>query len=528
MILKKYSFEIVDAINSGKISDRKDLNKFKLKISKKYGLKKIPTNPDILSFADKKNRKLIEMLSIKPVRTISGVAVVAVMAKPHKCPGECIYCPTGLDAETPKSYTGKEPAAMRGLMFGFDPFKQAENRIQQLNITGHSTNKIEMIVMGGTFLSMPPRYQENFVKQCIDAVIGRKSPDLESAKKYAESSQRRIVGITFETRPDFCKEKEINKMLSFGGTRVELGVQNPNDKIYKRINRGHSVRDVVEATQLLKDSAMKVAYHLMPGLPGTEFDKDLEQFKDIFSDERFMPDMLKIYPCMVIKGTELYELWKKGKYKPYTTGEAVKFITELKKILPYWVRVMRIQRDIPSNVIEAGVDKTNLRQIVEREMNEMGISCNCIRCREAGIASTKNEISLENPKLFVENYSASGGKEFFISLEDKKREHLFGFCRLRSPNNPFRKEITPSSSLIRELHVYSPMVDIGKKPAENEFQHRGFGKRLINEAERIAIEELGSKKMAIISGLGVREYYRKFFSYKNDGPYVSKNLNANK
>ncbi|MFH1587409.1 MAG: tRNA uridine(34) 5-carboxymethylaminomethyl modification radical SAM/GNAT enzyme Elp3 [Candidatus Diapherotrites archaeon] len=528
MSLKNYSLEILDAINSGKITGRKELNKFKLEISKKYGLKQIPTNPDILSFADGKNRKLIEMLSIKPVRTLSGVAVVAVMAKPHKCPGECIYCPTGLDAETPKSYTGKEPAAMRGLMFGFDPFKQAENRIQQLNLIGHSTDKIELIIMGGTFLSTPQSYQEKFVKECIDAITGEKSPDLGSAKRYAESSQRRIVGITFETRPDFCKEKEINRMLSYGGTRVELGVQNPSDEIYKRINRGHSVNDVVEATQLLKDSAMKIAYHLMPGLPGTEFDKELEQFKEVFSDERFMPDMLKIYPCMVIKGTKLYALWKKGKYKPYSTGEAVKFITEIKKILPYWVRVMRIQRDIPSNVIEAGVDKTNLRQLVGKEMKEKGISCNCIRCREAGIASAKNEISPENPELFVENYSASGGKEFFISLEDEKRKHLFGFCRLRSPNKPFRKEITPSSSLIRELHVYSPVVDLGKKPGENEFQHRGFGKMLMGEAEKIAIEELGCKKMVVISGLGVRDYYRKFFSYRNDGPYVSKNLNANK
>ncbi|MBU2477391.1 tRNA uridine(34) 5-carboxymethylaminomethyl modification radical SAM/GNAT enzyme Elp3 [Candidatus Micrarchaeota archaeon] len=516
MALKEFSEELLELVSSGKISSKEELNKFKLKLAGKHKLEFFPSNPDILFFAEKKDKKLIDFFSIKPVRSLSGIVSVAIMPKPFPCPGKCIYCPSSLvDVLTPKSYTGREPSTMRAISNDFDAVKQIRNRIEQLKRTGHSTEKIELIVMGGTFPASPLNYQKSFMLDCFNAVNKIKSFSLEKAKEKAQFSENRFIGITFETRPDFCGKKEINNMLSFGGTRVELGVQTLNDKIYKKIQRNHKVSDVINSTALLKDSCFKFAYHLMPGLPGSTPKEDLKVFKKVFSDSDFRPDMLKIYPCIVIKNTLLYDLWKKGEYTPYSSLKAAKLIAKMKKIVPKWVRIMRIQRDIPSTIVSAGVKHTNLRQLIEKEMQKHNWKCNCIRCREIGRTD-----SIGEPELLTEKYSASKGEEFFISFEDKNS--LYGFCRLRFPFNPFRKEITSKTALIRELHVYSKALPLSKTPEENEFQHSGFGKRLLMKAEEIALNE-GFNKMAVISGVGAREYYWNS-GYKNDGPYVSKKL----
>jgi len=517
MTLKEYSEEIIGLILSDKISSKEQLNSFKLKLAKKYSLKKFPSNPDILSFAEKKDVKLIKLLAIKPVRSLSGIVSVAIMPKPLPCPGKCIYCPSSLVGSlTPQSYTGKEPSTMRAIANDFDAVKQIKNRIDQLDLTGHSTQKIELIIMGGTFLSAPIKYQKEFMLDCFNAVNKTKSFSLDKAKEKAQFSRNRLIGITFETRPDFCGKKEINNMLSFGGTRVELGVQTLSDRIYKKVHRNHKVSAVINATALLRDSSFKFAYHMMPGLPGSTPEQDLKTFKKLFSDSDFKPDMLKIYPCIVIKNTELYDLWKQGDYAPYSTKKAAKLIAKIKSFVPKYIRIMRIQRDIPSTVVSAGVKHTNLRQIIHNEMELHNLKCNCIRCREIGRSKQKPS----DPKLQVEEYSASKGKEFFISLEDKNS--LYGFCRMRFPFNPFRKELTDKTALIRELHVYSKALSLSESPKKNEFQHKGFGKILLNKAEEIALE-YNFNKLAVISGVGAREYYWNL-GYKNDGVFVSKKL----
>ncbi len=516
MSIKQYSKEIIGLILSGKISSKKELSSFKLKLAKKYSLKDFPANPDILSFAGKKTEKVRHLLAIKPSRSLSGIVSVAIMPKPLPCPGRCIYCPSSLvDVLTPKSYTGREPSTMRAIANNFDAVKQITNRINQLKRTGHSTEKIELIIMGGTFLSYPLIYQKQFMLDCFNAVNKTKSNSLEKAKEKAQYSDNRFIGITFETRPDFCRKKEINNMLLFGGTRVELGVQTLDDEVYKKINRDHKVSDVINATSLLRDSSFKFAYHLMPGLPGMTPKEDFKVFKEVFSNPDFKPDMLKIYPCIVIKNTELFNLWKKGEYKPYSTKKAAKLISKMKSIVPKYTRIMRIQRDIPSTVVSAGVKHTNLRQMVKEEMKKHNWECNCIRCREVG--RTKAGI---NPKLLVEEYAASNGKEFFISIEDKNS--LYGFCRLRFPANPFRKEINKKTALIRELHVYSKALELSRTPEKNEFQHKGFGKKLMEKAEEITAEN-GYKELIVISGIGAREYYWNL-GYKNKGPYVAKDV----
>ena len=364
--LEKFSEEKVKLIEQGKITDKRSLNFQKLRLCKQFAMSTTPSNPDILALAKNSSPKILRILGLKPTRTLSGVAVVAIMPSPYKCPGKCIYCPNSLlpNKKTPKSYTGKEPATMRAINMGFDARKQILNRLKSLRETGHDTTKLELIIMGGTFPSMPLPKQKKFMLSALNAINNKKSNSLETTKKFSETAKKRVVGITFETRPDFCGKKEISRMLDMGGTRVELGVQNPSDEIYRRINRGHSVKDVTTATQLLKDSAFKVTYHFMPGLPGSTAKKDLASIKKIFSNPEFRPDSLKIYPCLVIKDTELFNLWKKGEFEPVSTEQAVKLVSKIKEFVPRHVRIMRIQRDIPHFLVEAGVQKTNLRQMV--------------------------------------------------------------------------------------------------------------------------------------------------------------------
>ncbi len=513
--------EIIINLIENESLDYKKVDKNIKKVCKKYNLTEIPKKVEILSFCKPKERKeLREFLTTKPSRTISGVSVITVVAKPAPCPGTCIYCPKGVNA--PQSYTGFEPAIQRGIRNNYDPFLQTKDRLNQYKITGHPSDKIEVIILGGTFLALEKDYQVWFVKRMFDALNEKEGEDLESAQKLNEIVEHRCVGLTIETRADYCFEKHINKMLKLGTTRVEIGLQSIYSKVLERIGRGHTVNDTIKATQLAKDSCLKCTYHIMPGL-FTDFEKDLEQFKILFQDPKFKPDSLKIYPTLVIKGTELYDLWKRGKYKPLKVEEGVELISEAMKYIPKYCRVIRVQRDIPSDKVVAGIKKSNLRELAEKECESKGIRIREIRYREVGHKLRDRILpDLDSVKLCRLNYNASNGKEIFLSFEDVKNDILIGFLRLRIPFEPFRQEINESTGLIRELHVYGPTVPIGFRMRKT-WQHRGFGKVLLKKAERIAKDEFGMKKVLVMSGIGVREYYRKF-SYKDDGPYISKIL----
>ena len=532
---------IIEEALSRNITTKKDLEKLKIQTCRDLKLSGFMSNSKILQYAKPEElESLRPILMKKPTRTISGVAIVAVMCRPHKCPhGRCKYCPESSIA--PPSYTGEEPAALRARMFHFHPYVQTFNRLYQLKNIGHSIDKVELIIMGGTFASCTLDYQEWFVTQCLRAMndfetVSKKIPVnqreikiippedfqyIHDAQKNNEHSKVRCIGLTFETRPDYAKMEDINRMLQFGVTRVELGVQTLYNHIYKRVDRGHKIQDVIEANQLLRDSGIKVAMHMMLGLLSS-FSSDVNMFKRLFNEPLFSPDMLKIYPCLVTEGSEFYDMWKKGEYEPYTSQQAVDLIVEVKKILPKWVRTMRIQRDIPATLIDAGVKKSNLGELVYNRLEEEDIQCQCIRCREVGHKKAHGiEPDYNNIELLRTDYDVVGGHEIFLSIEDVENDILIGFTRLRIPSNRvFRKEITSSSSLIRELHVYGQMQKIGKND-DNLWQHKGYGAQLLEEAEKIAKDEYNKNKMLIISGIGVRDYYRKFGYYK-DGPYMSK------
>ena len=532
---------IIEKALENNITTKKELEKLKIQSCRDLKLKGFMSNSKILQYAKPEELETLRpILMKKPTRTISGVAIVAVMCHPHKCPqGRCKYCPESSVA--PPSYTGEEPAALRARMFSFHPYVQTFNRLYQLRNIGHPIDKVELIIMGGTFASRPLDYQEWFVTQCLRAMNdfesiintiprNQKEADivpptdfkyLHDVKKSNEHSKVRCVGLTFETRPDYSKTEDVNRMLGFGVTRVELGVQTLYNYIYKRIDRGHRIQDVIEANQTLRDSGIKVAMHMMPGLYSTPR-SDLNMFKRLFTEPSFCPDMLKIYPCLVTEGSEFYEMWKRGEYEPYTSEQAVDLIVEVKKILPKWVRTMRIQRDIPATLIDAGVKKSNLGELVYNRLEEENIQCQCIRCREVGHKRAHGiEPDYDNIELLRTDYDVTGGHEIFLSIEDPGNDIIIGFTRLRIPSkNTFRPEITPNSALIRELHVYGQMQKIGKNK-ENLWQHKGYGGRLLHEAERIAKEEYEKNKLLIISGIGVRDYYRKL-GYHKDGPYMSK------
>ncbi len=553
--MEKACRTIIDDIINGKISTRRELEVEKRQLCRDLKLSRFMSNADILEYAKPEEKERVSgILKKKPTRTMSGVAIVAVMCHPHKCPhGRCFYCPESDIA--PPSYTGEEPAALRGRMYEFHPYIQCFNRLKQLKKIGHPIDKVELIIMGGTFPSRDLCYQQWFTSQCLKAMtdfglIIENKPDnydynldldeirtfekgilktyppndyvlIDDVQRANENSKVRCVGMTFETRPDYCKKEHINRMLDFGVTRVELGVQTLSDDLYVKIKRGHTIADVIEANQLLRDSAIKVAMHMMPGLFVNE-KQDLKMFKQLFTDENFKPDMLKIYPCLVTEGSELYDLWQNGGYEPYSDEEAVELIVKIKKILPKWVRTMRIQRDIPSTLIEAGVKKSNLGELVYNRLEEENINCQCIRCREIGHKKTSQEYTLDDFEMFKETYTACNGEENFLSIEDVNEESIAGFLRLRFPSeNHFRGEIRDKTALVRELHVYGNMIKIGGKNPKIG-QHTGFGEKLLKEAENLSIEN-GKDEIAIISGIGSRNYYRKF-GYERVGPYMVKKL----
>ena len=526
------------------IKNRDDLEAAKRIICKKYKIERIQ-NSDILKeyrllgVAGKKaiNLGLLEkILRKRTIRTQSGIAPVAVLTKPYPCPGNCAYCPH--EKNVPTSYLSNEPAVMRAIRCDYDPYKQVALRLKSLENNGHEPTKIELIVIGGTWSYLPLKYKYWYILSCFraanDFLMVRKlaiswsegeekfknnlkSPykktsrldclkkELQIEQKKNEGSRYKIIGLTLETRPDYINRPELLEMRNLGCTRVEIGVQAVDDKILLLNKRGHGVKDIAEATGLLKEYGFKVTYHLMPALPGATPAHDLLLFKKLFNDERFQPDQIKFYPTVVTRGSLLYRWYKTGKYKPYSDKTLQELIVKCKEAVPRYVRIIRLIRDIPSESIIAGNKITNLRQI----MKDRGAKCNCIRCREA-----KEQPSANGYKLNIVKYAASGGTEYFISADSLDGKTLYGFCRLRVDE---KSAVAPA--IIRELHVYGELVSVG---GNKKIQHSGIGKKLLEEAEKIGKNNLGDK-IAVISGVGVRGYYKKL-GYRLKDSYLFKKL----
>lgn len=520
--MKDIKEETIKEIIKEKIDNSDKLASLKRRMAKKFKTS-CPSNIELLKSYHKlvKNKKVkksffIEnLLRIRPIRSLSGIVNVSVLTKPYPCPGKCIYCPQ--EEGIPKSYLDKEPAVMRAILNKYHPKKQVLMRLRALKKTGHPIDKIELRIIGGTWSFYSKKYQTWFVKECFRAANEfeskkSKAKTLEEIHKRNEKSKCRIIGMSVETRPDFINKEEIKRMRKMGITRVELGVQSIYDDVLKINKRGHGVKETIRATRILKDAGFKICYQMMPNLFGSDLKRDFKMFKNLFSDSNFQPDLLKIYTTAILKNTLLYKYWKQGKYKPYTKKQLISLIKKIKKIIPYYVRIQRITRDIPPSKIVAGPAKiSNLRQIIAEDMKKEGWKCKCIRCREAGRLKIKKDL-----KLFRQDYEASYGKEIFLSFETKDRESLYSLLRLRIPSNS--KEV----GLIREIHTYSQLLPI-KKSSLDSAQHKGLGKKLIKKAEKIAKEEFKLKKIAVISGVGVRGYYKKL-GYFLENTYMVKNI----
>ncbi|XP_037541640.1 elongator complex protein 3 [Nematolebias whitei] len=522
--------QLVEAHEQGKDIN---LNKVKTKTSAKYGLEAQPRLVDIIAAVPPQYRRvLVPKLKAKPIRTASGIAVVAVMCKPHRCPhisftgNICVYCPGGPDSDfeySTQSYTGYEPTSMRAIRARYDPYLQTRSRVEQLKQLGHSVDKVEFIVMGGTFMALPEDYRDSFIRNLHDALSGHTSNNVAEAVRYSERSGTKCVGITIETRPDYCLKRHLSDMLSYGCTRLEIGVQSVYEDVARDTNRGHTVRAVCESFHLAKDAGFKVVAHMMPDLPNVGMERDVEQFIEFFENPAFRPDGLKLYPTLVIRGTGLYELWKTGRYKSYSPSALVDLVARILALVPPWTRVYRVQRDIPMPLVSSGVEHGNLRELALARMKDMGTECRDVRTREVGIQEIHHKVRPYQVELVRRDYVANGGWETFLSYEDPEQDILIGLLRLRrcSPQS-FRPELKGGVSIVRELHVYGSVVPVSSRDP-SKFQHQGFGMMLMEEAERIARDEHGSGKLAVISGVGTRNYYRKM-GYELEGPYMVKDL----
>ena len=537
--------DIIERILDGKLSvDR--VEEAKMEICAIYSSPKVPKNTEILDYAPPEIRgELEQVLRRKPIRTASGVTPVAIMTSPHMCPhGKCLFCPGGPASEfsSPQSYTGHEPAAARGKQTDYDPYAQVTLRLEQFRTIGHPVDKAELILMGGTMTARSADYQEWFVRRALEAMNDYDlsiAPSLPGDRKFVqenpqfkyledvisvnETADIRCIAMTFETKPDWCNHEQIDRMLRLGGTKVELGVQTTFEHINHAMHRGHGTTESVESNQRLRDSGFKVGFHMMPGQPGMSYDMGIEDFIQLFTDPVWKPDYLKIYPTLVVKGTRTYDMWKRKEYEPLDNEKAARLVAEVKSMIPRYVRLQRVQRDIPANFIEAGVWKSNLRQLALEHMKLTGKSCKCIRCREAGL----NSKTPQNLEMEVLEYEAAGGIENFISIEDFDQDVLVGFCRLRFSETPARLELK-DAGILRELKVYGNEIGliergdkIGPGEWENGFQHKGHGRALMEKAEEMTVDA-GYSKIAVLAGIGAREYYKQKLGYYQDGPYVSK------
>lgn len=538
IIMKNNLEKIVKFLVKADPRNRAELVLSKRKISNRLRMPP-PQNSDLIKVYRQlvkknkveENKALLDLLKKREVRTLSGVAPIAVLTKYYPCPGKCIYCPS--ENKMPKSYLSNEPAVMRAILNKFDPYKQVKMRLRALEANGHPTDKCELIILGGTWSVLPKNYQTWFIKRCFDGLNERKAKDLASAQKINEKAKHRCIGMTLETRPDFINPQEIKRLRELGCTKVEIGVQSLSDTILKINRRGHNVKQIIEATKLLKDAGFKVGFHLMPNLLGATTRSDLAMFNKLFTDQDFKPDHLKVYPCVVTKNSKLYNLWKQKKYKAYPDRQLKNLLINIKKIVPYYVRISRLIRDIPSESIIAGNKISNLRQLLADELKKKKVVCKCIRCREVGhqnIENGKNTSTrrrrlaeAKNPKPKIQKYKASNGTEYFLSYESKDGKVLYAFLRLRLPaknTNSELQKLLPelkNAALIRELHTYGHLIPLKQK---GKVQHIGLGKKLMAEAEKIC-KKNKFEKIAVIAGIGVREYYKKL-GYKLEGAYMIK------
>ncbi len=494
-------------------STKVELHRLKVRLARSHGLLGLPSDSAVLArLPQEMRREMEDLLRTKPARTASGVAVVTVMTAPHACPhGVCVYCPGGPRVGTPQSYTGTEPAARRAASHHYDPHGQTRTRLASLREIGHRTDKVDLIILGGTFTSMEEGYKEWFVKGCLDAMNESVAVSLEEAQAWNESASSRCIGLTVETKPDCFLGTEVEHSLRIGTTRIELGIQSTHDDVLDRVHRGHTDAQSREATKRAKDAGLKLGYHMMPGLPGSDVDRDLESFRTIFEDADYRPDFLKIYPTLVLPGTALHGMWRSGRYEPLTTEEAMELVARMKAIVPRWCRIQRVQREIGAPYISDGPKKGDLRVLAKERLRARGLDCHCVRCREVGFRGI--EPRPEALTLLREAYEACGGEEVFLSIEDPTHDVLVSYARLR---------VDAWGATVRELKVFGRLVPIHDAPGPR-WQHRGFGRRLMEECERIAREEFDRKRMRVTSGVGVRGYYRSL-GYRLEGPYMVRTL----
>jgi elongator complex protein 3 len=537
---------IIKAASKEKFKKRADFEKFRNKLIKAnkgvifHNLYFIKAYRDLLAEGEiKENSQLVGFIQKRSVRTMSGVAPVTVLTKPYPCPGRCVYCPT--DARMPKSYLPSQPAAQRAYRQRFNPYTQVFVRLRALQMTGHEISKVELRIIGGTWSSYPKTYQKWFVKRCMQAMnefleqmedkrtldmvnLIKKKDGLNTVhikslaagnlrfsevEKENETAKIRCIGVNIETRPDFIDKKEVKRLRSLGVTKVEMGVQTVYEDVNELTGRGHNLDDVKNATRLLKDAGFKISYHIMPNLPGSTVARDKKIMHELFTNSDYQPDYLKIYPCVVMPKTKLSKWYREGKFKPYSDKVLEDVLLKEMKDIPYWCRVDRIARDIPANEIEGGFLVSNIRQILEKRLIDEGFKVKDIRSREI----QGGEIDPSKVKLIRREYEASGGQEIFLSYEDSRKDKLVALLRLRLCDRAF----------VREVHVYGKQTAVGEH-GKGRSQHQGWGAKLLKEAEKIA-SKAGFNEIAVISGIGTREYYKKW-GYELKGTYMVKLLNS--
>lgn len=520
--------DIIQQALEARVKNVSDLRTVKCAAATKYKIT-TPSNVQLLaaykamldSGEVEPNPSFFNLLKRRHIRTLSGVAPVALLTKPFGCPAECVFCPT--EKNVPKSYLSNEPAVMRAIMNHYDPKRQIHARLQTYEAMGHRTDKIELIVIGGTFSHLPKPYVQSYVRACFNALNAPLPPQrkLEDAQRLNETAEKRCVSLSFETRPDWITPDDLRRFRRLGCTKVEIGVQSTDDRVLKLVKRGHGSAETFAATQLLKDAGFKVCYHMMPNLPGATPESDVHMFKEVFENSLYRPDYMKIYPCMVVPYSELKTWWEEGKFRPYTDGELIDLLLNAKKYIPEYTRVIRVIRDIPSTTILGGSKVSNLRQVLNDVVQKRGMQwpCRCIRCREVRDGEITDISQLQ---LKVQTYDASNGKDFFMTFEDPRTDKLHALLRLRFPSDA--KPIFPAlhgAALIREIHTYGKLLAVSSKD-DLVSQHRGLGRRLMEEAEQYA-RAAGYKKMAVISAVGTREYYRKL-GYLLEDTYMTKAL----
>ena len=522
--LQAAAAHIADQVSQGRVGSREALERLKKKTATSFSLDRYVTNSEILARLPAPRREEFEaMLRVHPRRSASGIVVVTAFSAPFSCPhGTCIFCPGGPRVGTPQSYLPRSPGMRSALEVSFDPYLQVKKCLAKYRANGHGVGKVEAIIEGGTFIAVPADYQSRFVKGVYDGLNGVESTDTEKAQTLNESASSRCVGLTLESKPDWCRPEDVDLMLGYGITRLEIGVQSLRDPVLKYNNRGHTVADSVRAFQVVRDAGLKITAHMMPGLPGATAEGDLADLRRLFEDEAFRPDMSKFYPTLVVPGTALARMFEAGLYKPYSTETVIEILSEMKRFVPSWHRIMRIQREIPAKEIQGGVRDGNLRQLVLRRAEEKGFSCRCIRCREVALRGPNDVACGDTLEYKEQRYEASGGVEVFGSYELMPSGIISAFVRLRIPSAAAHRNELKDTAIVRELRVYGRTVGVGRREGA-AWQHRGLGAALMKRMERTASEEFDARRLLVTSAVGTRNYYRRL-GYERQGPYMGRSL----